>query len=414
MSRFLVAVVVFALCGSAEAEFPASIRDPTGESLRREGEPSKPKVDVTLEGSRYALSAAAIEAREKLLHRCLRVRSNNTTAWKKVLFVPYWKPYAWHILGDPEHCQSSDAKNPRRYAGDVKYGAHDDSVYFVRAEDAALIENEIRDLADDLHLQYDATESNGTSLDDATAKAVQGEAVDFIQAVDAAQPLRILLPVHDKYSSGRFFHKDELAFLRSVQGSGSIDRIAFSAEILSDRIGFGRAALTAAFAGETSKSSTPSAPSSDAPKENVEKFLATGGDVGLTYELPLVYLEKRSDMPGFALLELYPKLVMAIPGLSSSVSNASAAVEPAARLHLQAFGFESTLAPYVDFTAGWAIGMGPGWREYLGMRHFGFVNMSAGLLLSNRFNVGVAYILGGPLRGQNGISITVSALTTNN
>jgi hypothetical protein len=353
--------------------------------------------------NRYPLSETAIRLRESLLKRCLSVYNNYPllhTTW-------YERPEAvFHVLGSEEYC----SKN-LKYSDKVLKADH--TIYYIDVTNSDLIEREFRRLADGVHVMYYTWNTDGTQLNNVSD--VVSDSTKFVEDVDGSRPLEEIFPVRDRSTSQIFFNNKngDFAFLRSIQASGFVDRIALGAELISDRIGWGRLSLVAAFGGVTSNSSTDAGNSSNTAKDNLEKFLAVGGDFGLTYELPIFFLDNFLYLPGFLLVEAYPKFVSALPGLNSSVKDASAAFEPAMRIHFQVDGFDNNLAPYVESTAGWAIGMGPGWAEYLGIRHFGFMTITGGILVQSKFNIGVRYLLAGPLRGTDGISITVGALTTN-
>ncbi|MGE5101749.1 MAG: hypothetical protein ACM3SX_17335 [Deltaproteobacteria bacterium] len=356
-------------------------------------------LEAALAGQRYAIPAKAMDARERLLKRCLRVYTDDTTAHRHFFGVSFWKQPSWHILGTAGECDG------KRVADDVR---REEKVIYT-APDMEAFATEARYIGSAQHLTWDVTKPNGAALDDKEAKEIQDDADAFAMLWVSSRPLDTLFPVHDDYTSRAFFGDARLSFLHSVQASGWLDRIAFNTELVSDRIGWGRLALIAAFAG-TKPNEQPTT-DADRAKDNLQKFLTQGGDVGITFELPLLYAE-TPGIPGFVVLEAYPRFVTAIPGLSSTQNDVSGAFEPGGRLHLRIRGWDHTISPYGEVWGAWVMGMGQDWQKYVNVQgNFGVLVANAGLTISDKYNIGGSYIIGGPLRGQNGVSISVSVLT---
>ncbi|WP_426747104.1 hypothetical protein VZQ01_05895 [Myxococcus faecalis] len=407
VKRFATVVVAAVLMANSAAHASNWVKrpeefDPQSFDARKalEEEGNAGAAAVARAGSWAFATAAAMVLREKILAQCLLVKSSEHSSWRWTGFLPDPPESNWYLLGD----DSCDGTAIPHALGVKRY---DTSVF------SEAVEKDIHLVATTIHPERSILlGSSGVRVADDVLHAFKKNVDDFVLEQARTRGFKSFLPVRDEYTSKAFFGAEELQFFNEIRVSGWGDRVAVTTEVIADRIGYGRLALSAAFAGSNSSGGEPAlADEDDSKKDNLQKLVDNGGDIALSYRLPLVFAEKRTNTPGFFLLEFHPRLVTAIPALGSTIEDASFAVFPGFRGYLQAKGFDDSMGLYVDVWSGWGVGVGPNFNQYVDMKEFFVTTLTAGLRLMDRFNVGASYIVAGPLRSRNGVTLTITAIT---
>jgi len=226
-----------------------------------------------------------------------------------------------------------------------------------------------------------------------------------------------LFPVGSASAAAVFYGSDGLTLFDDVSFSGWADRLAASVNLASDNFAWGRLSLRAALATATSEPSGSDENESEGkPKDNIQKLAAQGGDVVVVAEVPVYYRQKRSGSDGALLVNFEVRGIFSAPQLGSTVKDASFALEPLLRMNGTLAGLGRAVDVYGEVTAGYFLGTSSfqqyvGFVENPGETMFFMGTVEAGFKFHEKLRLGASYILVGPLRGDNGITVNLSVLT---